>query len=90
MVRTAVLFLSLALAGGAPHFAGLLDLLSVVWVAEQADVGNGYDPNGATSDFGSAYDPNGATSTSDIGTHLDPNGATSDIGDHRGGADPNG
>jgi hypothetical protein len=59
MVCTAVLFLSLALAGGAPHLAGLLDLLSVVWAAEQADVGGGYDPNGATSDIGTSLDPNG-------------------------------
>lgn len=74
MVRTAVLFLSLALAGGAPRLAGLLDLLSVAWTAGQADAGGGYDPNGATSDAGGHLDPDGATSTSDIGTSLDPNG----------------
>lgn len=74
MVRTAVLFLflSLALAGGAPRLAGLVDLLSVVWAAEQADAGNHFDPNGATSDIGTHLDPNGATS--DAGGHADPNG----------------
>lgn len=61
MVRTAVLFLSLALAGGAPHLAALVDLLSVAWAADQLDVGNGADPNGATatSDVGGGADPNG-------------------------------
>lgn len=61
MVRTAVLFLFLALAGGAPHLAALVDLLSVAWAADQLDVG------------GSA-DPDGATATSDVGGHLDPDG----------------
>jgi hypothetical protein len=71
MVRTAVLFLSLALAGGAP-LAGLLDLLSVVWAADQADAGNQLDPNGSTTDTGNHLDPDG--STTDAGGNLDPDG----------------
>ena len=59
MVRTAVLFLSLALAGGAPHLAGLLDLLSVVWAADQADAGGILDPDGSTTDAGNQLDPDG-------------------------------
>lgn len=74
MVRTTVLLLALAFAGGAPHLATFVDLLSAVWAADQVDAGNGADPNGAaaTGDAGSGYDPNGATS--DAGGHLDPNG----------------
>lgn len=85
MVRTAVLLLSLALAGGAPHLAGLVDLLSAVWAAGQADAGGHADPNGATSDIATSLDPDG--STSDAGNHLDPDGSTSDIGTS---LDPNG
>jgi hypothetical protein len=59
MVRTTVLLLALAFAGGAPHLATFVDLLSAVWAADQVDAGNGLDPDGATSDAGNHLDPDG-------------------------------
>lgn len=74
MVRTTVLLLALAFAGGAPHLATLVDLLSAAWAADQVDAGSHADPDGAaaTGDAGSGLDPDGATS--DAGNHLDPDG----------------
>ena len=61
MVRTALLVLALAFGGGAPHLGSFVGFVSVVWAADQADVGNHFDPNGAAA-------------PSDAVAHLDPNG----------------
>jgi hypothetical protein len=76
MVRTALLVLALASGAGTPHLGRLLDLVSALWAADQADAGGHLDPAGAaaTGDVGNSLDPDGAAATGDVGNGLDPNG----------------
>jgi hypothetical protein len=68
MLRTTVLLLALALAGGAPQLANLARLASTLWAADQVDAGNHFDPNGL--DAGNGFDPDGLKA----GNGFDPNG----------------
>jgi hypothetical protein len=64
MVRTALLAMALAFGGGA---ASYLDLVTV-WVADEVDAGNIWDP------FGGAAVGNGSDAGNDAGAIWDPFG----------------